>query len=102
MKALASGKTADGTKFFGVYATADMDGSQRAAIYDTASAMGLDKFVSRYKGPVTSQMVQASAEKYGIDPIALAVTLAADSGMGSKGIGSRNNNPGNVGQFDSL
>lgn len=28
--------------------------------------------------------------------------MAADSSMGTKGLGARNNNPGNVGQFDSL
>lgn len=79
-----------------------MDGSKRAAMYNTAQTMGIDKFVSRYKGPVTSQMIQSSAEKYGIDPLALATILAADSGMGSKGLGSKNFNPGNVGQFDRL
>lgn len=101
MKALASG-TYGGKKFFGVYATGDMTGDQRAAIYKTAEKEGLDAFVSKYKGPVTSAMISSSAQKYGIDPLALATILAADSGMGSKGIGARNNNPGNVGQFDSM
>lgn len=102
MRALASGRTADGTKFFGVYASGDPTGANRAAIYSSAEKMGLDTFVSRYKGPVNADMIRASADKYGIDPLALATILAADSGMGSKGLGSKNFNPGNVGQFDSL
>lgn len=44
----------------------------------------------------------SSAERYGVDPLMIAATMGLDSSMGTKGKGARNNNPGNVGQFDSL
>lgn len=101
MKALASGKY-NGQKFFGVYASGDPTGENRAKLYNTASDMGLEAFVNKYKGPITTEMIYNTAEKYGIDPLMVATILAADSSMGKFGLGSRNFNPGNVGQFDSL
>jgi len=47
-------------------------------------------------------MINATAQKYNIDPVMVATIMEMDSSMGTKGLGSRNNNPGNVGQFDSL
>ena len=102
MKVLASGKL-NGNKFFGVYATADMDGTDRANIYKKAENMGLDSFVSQYKGTqITPEMIQIAAQKTGMDPLMIATVMAADSSMGTKWLGAKNNNPWNVGQFDSL
>ena len=102
MKVLASGKL-NGQKFFGVYATADMDGTDRANIYNKAENMGLDAFVNQYKGTkITPEMINIAAQKTGMDPLMIATVMAADSSMGTKWLGARNNNPWNVGQFDSL
>ena len=102
MKVLASGKL-NGNKFFGVYATADMDGTDRANIYNKAENMGLDAFVNQYKGTkITPEMINIAAQKTGMDPLMIATVMAADSSMGTKWLGAKNNNPWNVGQFDSL
>ena len=102
MKVLASGKL-NGNKFFGVYATADMDGTDRANIYNKAENMGLEAFVNQYKGTkITPEMINIAAQKTGMDPLMIATVMAADSSMGTKWLGARNNNPWNVGQFDSL
>ena len=102
MKVLASGKL-NGNKFFGVYATADMDGTDRANIYNKAENMGLDAFVNQYKGTkITPEMINIAAQKTGMDPLMIATVMAADSSMGTKWLGARNNNPWNVGQFDRL
>ena len=91
------------TNPIGVYATGDMDGSRHAAIYNTAVSEGLDNFINKYQGTkITSDMVNKSAQKYGVDPLMIAATMALDSSMGTAGKGARNNNPGNIGQFDSL
>lgn len=102
MKVLASGKL-NGQKFFGVYATADMDWTDRANIYKKAENIGLYAFVNQYKGTkITPEMINIAAEKTGMDPLMIATVMAADSSMGTKWLGARNNNPWNVGQFDSL
>lgn len=106
MKALASG-TYNGTKFFGAYASGDPTGQNRANIYDNAQNMGLEAFISHYKGTtITPEMVTASASKFGVDPLMVATVLAADSSMGTNWYGKsrglpQNNNPGNYGQNDS-
>lgn len=73
------------TNPIGVYATGDMDGSRHAAIYKTAQSMGLDSFIGQYSGTkITSDMVNQSAQKYGVDPLMIAATMALDSSMGTK------------------
>jgi hypothetical protein len=47
-------------------------------------------------------MINIAAQKTGMDPLMIATVMAADSSMGTKWLGARNNNPWNVGQFDSL
>jgi hypothetical protein len=102
MKALASGNV-NGKKFFGVYATGDMSGQNRANIYNQAQDQWLEAFVSKYKGTkITPEMIQSSADKLWVDPLMIATVMAADSSMGTKWLGAKNNNPGNVWQFDSL
>lgn len=91
------------TNPIGVYATGDMDGSRHAAFYQDAANVGLDSYINKFTGTkITSDMVNQSAQKYGVDPLMIAATMALDSSMGTKGKGARNNNPGNIGQFDSL
>lgn len=48
------------------------------------------------------RMISESATEAGVDPRFVAAFLANDSGYGTRGIGAKNNNPGNVGQFDRL
>ena len=80
-----------------------MDGTDRANIYKKAEKIGLEAFVNQYKGTkITPEMINIAAQKTGMDPLMIATVMAADSSMGTKGLGARNNNPGNVGQFDSL
>lgn len=64
----------------------------------------IDNYIqSNYPGSkVTGQMVANAAGKYGVSWEMMVAIMAQDSGMGTKGLGSRNNNPGNIGQFDSL
>lgn len=51
---------------------------------------------------ITGKMVMDSASKYGIDPALLVAMMQQDSSLGTKGLGAKNNNPGNIGQFDEL
>ena len=97
----------NGQKFFaGPYATGDMTGDRfKNDYYVPAQAQGLENYMKWWQekgSQISYDMVMNSANKFGVDPIAIAATMAFDSSMGTKGKGARNNNPGNVGQFDSL
>lgn len=48
------------------------------------------------------KIISQAAADAGVDPRYVAAFLANDSGYGTRGIGARNNNPGNVGQYDRL
>lgn len=103
-KTLASWKI-DWKKFFGVYATGDPDGTQFANIYNKAANMWLDAYMQfrQWKwSKITADMVNQASIATGVDPITIAAKMAQDSWMGTQGKGARNNNPWNVGQFDSL
>lgn len=52
--------------------------------------------------PITGQMVLNAANQYGVDPKMVFAMMQQDSSLGTKGTGARNNNPGNIGQFDHL
>lgn len=52
--------------------------------------------------PITGDMVMSSAEKYSVDPALMIAIMQQDSSLGTAGIGARNHNPGNIGQFDEL
>lgn len=102
MKALASG-VVNGKKFFGVYATGDPTGQNRANFYAQNQNLSIDQILAKYpKTKITSDMINNAAQQYGVDPYMIATIMATDSSMGTAGKGARNNNPGNVGQFDSL
>jgi hypothetical protein len=47
-------------------------------------------------------MIANASEKYGVSWETQMAIMQQDSSFGTKGLGARNNNPGNVGQFDSL
>jgi hypothetical protein len=49
------------------------------------------------RSPVTGQMVVASAKKYGADVHMMLAIMQMDSHFGTKGLGARTKNPGNVG-----
>lgn len=103
-KTLASWKI-DWKKFFGVYATADPDGKQFASIYNKAAEQWLDAYMKSRQdrwSKITVDMVNQASIATGVDPITIAAKMAQDSWMGTQGKGARNNNPWNVGQFDSL
>lgn len=103
-KTLASGKI-DWKKFFGVYATGDPDGTQFASIYNKVAEQWLDAYMKSRQdrgSKITADMVNQAAIATGVDPITIAAKMAQDSWMGTQGKGARNNNPWNVGQFDSL
>ena len=103
-KTLASWKI-DWKKFFGVYATGDPDGKQFASIYNKAAEQWLDAYMKSRQdrwSKITVDMVNQASIATGVDPITIAAKMAQDSWMGTQGKGARNNNPWNVGQFDSL
>lgn len=91
------------TNPIGVYATGDMTGERHAFFYNEWSQRWLEKFINQYKWTkITPDMVRLSAEKYWVDPMMIAATMAFDSSMGTKWLWAKNNNPWNVWQFDSL
>lgn len=51
---------------------------------------------------ITGTMVMNASQQYNVDPKLVISLMQQDSSLGTKGLGSKNNNPGNVGQFDSL
>lgn len=52
--------------------------------------------------PITGGMVMYAAQTNHVDAKMIVAIMAQDSSMGTKGMGARNKNPGNIGQFDSL
>ena len=103
-KVLASWKY-NWQKFFGVYATGDPDGTQFASIYNKAQEQGLENYMASRQArwsKITADMVNQASIATGIDPLIIAAKMAQDSWMGTQGKWARNNNPWNVGQFDSL
>ena len=102
-KALASG-TYNGNKFFkGAYASGDKDGTFRQWIYNTIEKEWLESYynrVTKWNAPVTLDMIYQSSQETGVPAEIIATFLQADSKFWMSGIGSKNNNPWNVGQFD--
>ena len=52
--------------------------------------------------PITGEMISKTSEKYNVPWEMLIAMMQQDSSLGTQGMGARNNNPGNIGQFDSL
>lgn len=53
------------------------------------------------KSPITGDMVITAAQKYDVSPKLLVAIMQQDSGLGTKGLGMKTRNPGNVGNNDS-
>lgn len=51
---------------------------------------------------ITGKMVASASEKHGVSWEMMVAIMQQDSSLGTKGLGSRNNNPGNIAQFDRL
>ena len=102
MRSLASWMV-NGKKFFGLYASADPTGENRAREYSNIASTGISADLARVPGTkITEEMIKNASAQTGIDPIAIATILKLDSSYGTKGKGARNNNPWNVGQTDTL
>lgn len=54
------------------------------------------------RSPITGQMIATAANTYGVDPKMVYAMILQDSSLGTAGMGARNNNPGNIGQYDNL
>ena len=74
-----------------------------SSIYESAKGQPLSSLLTQFKGTkITEAMINKAAEQSGVDPYMIYAMMAQDSSMGTKGTGARNNNPGNIGQFDHL
>lgn len=71
---------------------------------DFSNAKGIQEAIKENapKSKITGDMVLAAATKHDVDPKMLFAIMLEDSLLGTQGMGSRNNNPGNVAQFDNL
>lgn len=54
------------------------------------------------KSKITGSMIATAANTYGVDPKMVYAMMLQDSSLGTAGMGARNNNPGNIGQYDNL
>ena len=90
------------------YAT---DPKHEALISNIRSTIGkikdpnqIDSYIqSKFPGSkITGQMVSNTAKKYNVPEDLLMALMQQDSQYGTSGIGSRNFNPGNIGQYDEL
>lgn len=71
---------------------------------DSYNALDYDKYIKSIapKSPITGQMVLNASTTYGVSPRLVTAIIQNDSSFGTKGHGAKNNNPGNIGQFDEL
>jgi len=62
----------------------------------------VDKYIkSKYpSSPITGQMIANASAETKVSWEMLVAMMEQDSSLGTKGLGARNNNPGNIGQFD--
>ena len=76
----------NGKKFFGVYASADPTGENRAREYNNIASTGISADLARVPGTkITEEMINNASAQTGIDPIAIATILKMDSSYGTKG-----------------
>jgi len=54
------------------------------------------------KSRITGQMIATAANTYGVDPKMVYAIMMQDSSLGTAGMGAKNNNPGNIAQYDHL
>lgn len=71
---------------------------------DFNNPVQLDNVIN-YQAPnskITGKMIMNAANTYGVDPKMIYAIMVQDSNLGTTGAGAKNNNPGNIGQFDDL
>jgi len=92
----------------GSYAT---DPNHEASIQGMLQKMGqfktvedIDSYIQSVAptSKITGQMIANSSAKHGVSWEMMTAIMQQDSSLGTQGLGARNNNPGNIGQFDSL
>lgn len=90
------------------YATDPNHERSVAAIYQRTpefkSPTDIDMVIRRVapKSRITGSMIASAANSYGVDPKMIYAMMLQDSSLGTAGMGARNNNPGNIGQYDNL
>jgi len=90
------------------YATDPNHERSVAAIYQRTpefkSPTDIDMVIRRVapKSRITGSMIASAANSYGVDPKMVYAMMLQDSSLGTAGMGARNNNPGNIGQYDNL
>lgn len=90
------------------YATDPQHEAKVARIYESTPPLRtpqeIDMVIRKVapKSRITGQMVATAASTYGVDPKMVYAMMLQDSSLGTAGMGARNNNPGNIGQFDNL
>ena len=82
----------------GSYATAPNHENLVKQVYESIQKRGLENYLNKYcsKSPITLEMILNSSQKHNVDPIMVAAIMQVDSNMGTKGLGSKTMNPGNV------
>lgn len=70
----------------------------------TENVLDYDKYIKSIAptSPITGDMILTASSTHGVDPRLVLAIIQNDSSFGTKGHGARNNNPGNIGQFDNL
>lgn len=68
------------------------------------SVADIDAYIQKVApgSPITGEMVKNASDEYGVSWEMMVAIMQQDSSLGTAGIGARNFNPGNIGQFDSL
>jgi hypothetical protein len=90
------------------YATDPNHERSVATIYqrtpDFKSPTDIDMVIRKVapKSRITGNMIATAANTYGVDPKMVYAMMLQDSSLGTAGMGARNNNPGNIGQYDNL
>lgn len=90
------------------YATDPLHEKKVATIYQKTpqfkSPKDIDMVIRQVapKSKITGNMIATAASTYGVDPKMVYAIMLQDSSLGTAGMGARNNNPGNIGQFDHL
>ena len=102
---IVSTSTGD-TYDIGSYAT---DPTHEASVQKILNSIGqftstsqIDEYIQRVapESPVTGQMIANASEKYGVSWEMIAAIMQQDSSFGTRGLGARTFNPGNVGNTD--
>lgn len=94
----------------GKYATDPTHESSVAKLYSNLSSYNfndstsIDKAIKNASStsPITGQMILNASKQFGVDPKMVFAMMQQDSSLGTAGMGARNNNPGNIAQFDHL